>query len=78
MEGTTKPEKQQASSIGGLQKVMIFLMVFAICVGFFVGLLLVRSRLNSLEETVDGLREVCKTPSSGEFQALADILPSLA
>lgn len=57
---------------------LIFLVVFAICVGFFVGLLLVRSRLNSLEETVDGLREVCKTPSSGEFQALEDILPSLA
>ena len=76
MEATTKPEKQQPSSIGALYKVFIFFVVFAICVGFFVGLLLVRTRLTSLEETVNDLSEVCKTPSSGKSQA--DILPSLA
>ena len=54
----TKPEKRQSSSFGILQKVLIFAVVFAVCVGFFVGLLLVRTRLNSLEETVNGLREV--------------------
>ena len=58
MEAPFMPEKQQASSLGVLQKVLIFLVVFAVCVGFFVGLLLVRTRLNSLEETVNGLREV--------------------
>ena len=58
MEATTNPEKRQPSSFGIFQKVLIFLVVFAVCVGFFVGLLLVRARLNSLEETVNGLREV--------------------
>ena len=58
MEATTNPEKRQPSSFGIFQKVLIFLVVFAVCVGFFVGLLLVRTRLNSLEETVNGLREV--------------------
>ena len=58
MEATFMPEKQQPNSLGVLQKVLIFLVVFAVCVGFFVGLLLVRARLNSLEETVNGLREV--------------------
>ena len=76
MEATTKPEKQQPSSSGILQKVLIFLVVFAVCVGFFVGLLLVRARLNSLDKTVNGLREVCKTPSGGKSRA--DILFSLA
>ena len=76
MEATTKLEKQQPSSFGILQKVLIFLVLFAVCVGFFVGLLLVRMRLNSLEETVNGLSEVCKTSSGGKSQA--DILLSLA
>ena len=58
MEATFMPEKQQPNSLGVLQKVLIFVVVSAVCVGFFVGLLLVRTRLNSLEETVNGLREV--------------------
>ena len=58
MEATTNPEKRQPSSFGIFQKVLIFLVVFAVCVGFFVGLLLVRTRLNSLDKTVNGLREV--------------------
>ena len=66
MEATTKLEKQQANSLGILQKVFIFLVVFAVCVGFFAGLLLVRTRLNSLDKTISGLSEVCKTPSGGE------------
>ncbi|XP_020610296.1 collagen alpha-1(XXV) chain-like [Orbicella faveolata] len=65
MEATNKPEKQQPSSFGTLQKVLIFLVVLAVCVGFFVGLLLVRTRLTSLEETVNDLSEVCETPSWG-------------
>ena len=69
------PEKQQASSLGVLQKILIFLVVFATCVGFFVGLLLVTTRLNSLEEAVNGLSEVSKS-SWGTSQA--DILLSLA
>ena len=77
MEATIKPEKQQPSSFGILQKVLIFLVVLAVCVGFFVGLLLVSSRLTSLEETVNGLSEVTKRrPSGGKSQA--DILLSLA
>ena len=75
MEATTKPEKQQPSSFGIFQKVLLFLVVFAVCVGFFVGLLLVRTRLNSLEETVSSLSEVCKAPSWGQCQV--DILFSL-
>ena len=62
----TKPEKRQSSSFGILQKVLIFAVVFAVCVGFFVGLLLVRTRLNSLDKTVNDLSEVCKTPSGGK------------
>ena len=76
MEATTKAEKQQPSSLGILQKVLIFLVVLAVCVGFFVGLLLVSKRLNSLEETVNDLSEVCKTPSRGKSQPA--ILSSLA
>ena len=75
MEATFMPEKQQASSLGVLQKILIFLVVFATCVGFFVGLLLVTTRLNSLEEAVNGLSEVSKS-SWGTSQA--DILLSLA
>ena len=70
MEATTKPEKQQSSSFGILQKVLIFLVVFAVCVGFFVGLLLVRTRLNSLDKTVNGLSEVCKASSGGKSCSL--------
>ena len=66
MEATFMPEKQQPNSLGVLQKVLIFLVVFAVCVGFFVGLLLVRTRLNSLDKTVNDLSEVCKTPSGGK------------
>ena len=65
METTIKPEKQQPSSVGAVQKVLIFLVVLVVCVGFFVGLELVKTRLTSLEETVNGLSEVCKRPSLG-------------
>ncbi|KAL9962638.1 hypothetical protein ACROYT_G031758 [Oculina patagonica] len=60
MEASTKPEKQQRSSFGALHKVVIFVVVLGICAGYFVGLELLRRRLNSLEETVNGLSEVCK------------------
>ena len=76
METTTKPEKQKPSSFGILQKILIFLLAFAVCVGFFVGLLLVRTRLNSLDKTISGLSEVCKAPSGGKSQE--DILFSSA
>ena len=66
MEATTKPEKQQPSSSGILQRVLIFLVVFTVCVGFFVGLLLVRTRLNSLDKAVNDLSEVCKATSGGK------------
>ena len=66
MEATSKPEKQQQSSFVILQRVLIFIVVFTVCVAFFVGLLLVKTRLNSLEETVNDLSEVCKTPSGGK------------
>ena len=76
MEATTNPEKQQSSSFGILQKVLIFLVLFTVCVGFFVGLMLVRTRLDSLDKTVKDLSDVCKTPSGGK--SYADILSSLA
>ena len=65
MEATSKAEKQPRSSFGALHKVLIFLVVLAICAGFFVGLELFRRRLNALEKTVNGLSEDCKNAHQG-------------
>lgn len=67
MEATSKAEKQPRCSFGALHKVLIFLVVLAICAGFFVGLELFRRRLNALEETVNGLKEDCKNAHQGMF-----------
>ena len=70
MKATCKSEKQPRSSFGALHKVLIFLVVVAICAGFFVGLELFRGRLNALEETVNGLGEVCKNAHQGMFKQI--------
>ena len=65
MEASSKAEKQPRSPFGALHKVMIFLVVLAICAGFFIGLELFRRRLNALEKTVNGLSEDCKNAHQG-------------
>lgn len=65
MEASAKPEKKQRSSIGALRKAAILLVVLGICAGYFVGLELLRRRLNTLEETVNGLSEICKNADHG-------------
>ena len=68
MEATAKPENEKRSSIGALQKALIFVVVLGICAGFFVGLELLRRRLIALEETVSDLRKVCKNAHQGMFR----------
>ena len=52
-----KDNSNKRSSSGVLQKVIIFLVVLAICVGFFVGLELFRQRMTAVEATVNRLSE---------------------
>ena len=49
-----------------LQRVVIFFFVLVICTGFFLGLELLRRRLSTLEDTVDGLKDVCGRGSHGK------------
>lgn len=61
MEATSKEGKEKRSSNGALYKVVIVVVLLAICAGFGVGLELFRRRLVALEETVNGLSEICRT-----------------
>lgn len=66
MEATSIEGKQKRSSHGALYKVVIPLVVLAVCAGFVVGLELLSRRLTTLDETVNGLSEICRNDDQGK------------
>ena len=65
-----KNNYENRSSWGVLQKVIIFLVVLAICVGIFVGLELFRQRMTAVEATVNRLSEANRNDHHHQLQGI--------
>ena len=68
MEGHKTGKEKRNSLVPTFQKVVIVFLVLVICAGFFVVLELIRRRLSALEDTVNGLSQVCRRENHGKFR----------